>query len=79
MAMALSCALPPFKKWFRLEIRKNFFRKKWWSGIGQLLPREAVEPPYLEVFKRCVYVTWFSGTLFSVRYITGLKDLKGLF
>lgn len=49
---------------FRLKIRKTFFTKmivKHWNK----LPREVVEPPSLQIFKRWVddMGTWFNGGL----------------
>lgn len=40
------------------------------------MPREVVESPSLEVFKRCLYVTWFSGTLSALGRSLDSRILK---
>jgi len=67
-----------------MDILKNFFTKRV-AKPWNMLPREVVKLPSVEVFKRCVdgvmgYLgTWFSGGLDSARLTVGLHDLQGLF
>ena len=60
---------------FRLDIRENFFSKR-----VAMLPREAVESPSMEVFKKCVDVAlrdMVSGH--GEDELIRLGDLRGLF
>ncbi|KAJ7426230.1 hypothetical protein WISP_17948 [Willisornis vidua] len=64
---------------FKLDIGKFFFTEK--VAKQNRLPREVVESPSLERFKKHVDVvlkTWFTDELESFRLVVGLDDFRGL-
>ena len=80
MQSVYSQSLPPFKlhqEKFRLDIMKNFLSERL-VRPWQRLPREVVESPSLQVFKKRVGVT-LSDVVYRHRLVIGLEVILLVF
>lgn len=63
---------------FRVDTRKNFFTER---KLRKRLPREVVELPSLEVFRKRACGTWDYGLVVNMTVLVNgwINDLKGFF